>query len=202
MPWQGSVSVPFVVAAPSAELRASLNLASNVAVAAPVTTMDIGGTVLDFAGAVAVANMTTLSLRPLLLENGGYNSTPPRPFVSSGLGSWRAVVMTHPANGNALKLVCCRGPCNGQPKVNGSGFVDEDWASRVLPVSSNIMRQVSRQPLDGSDFEAPQWTKLLYDTTSDPFDMTDVSVTYPHAVDIMTQLLPPVWCGSASLSVF
>lgn len=198
MPWQGSASVPFVIAAPSLQLRESLGLAAGAIVDVPVGTLDIAGTALDMAGVPAAANMTTVSLRPLLVNHGS-NSTPPRPFVSSGLAQWRLVVMTHPANGHALKLVCCKGPCPGQPTNSSSGGHGQD------------------QTL------APQWTQLLIDTTLDPFDMVDVSVTCelqtvdpglvrlyrfcftstvaadPHAVTVMKQLLPPGWCGSAAI---
>ena len=202
-PWQGSASVPFVIAAPSPALRSALNLASNATVDAPVATIDIGGTALDFANASAVANMTTQSLRPLLITQGG-NATPPRAFVSSGLAQWRLVVMTHPANGHALKLVCCSGPCPGQPTANSSysrGFVDSEWAAigqlQHWPARAPDSTQGSRDASAASSGSTTAWTKLLYDTTVDPFDTTDVSSTYPHAVQVMTQLLPPGWCGRA-----
>ena len=171
MPWQGSASVPFVIAAPSLQLRESLGLAAGGIVDVPVGTLDIAGTALDIAGVPAAANMTTVSLRPLLVNHGS-NSTPPRPFVSSGLAQWRLVVMTHPANGHALKLVCCKGPCPGQPtnsSSGGRGLVDSDWAPRFLPVDGVVHGQ--------NQTSAPQWTHLLIDTTIDPFDMVDVSAT-------------------------
>lgn len=224
MPWQGSASVPFVISAPSPRLRVSLNLETNATVIAPVATLDLAGTVLDFAGAPAAANMTTQTLRPLLIPHVA-NVTPPRAYVSSGLQSWRLVVMTHPANGHALKLVCCKGPCPGQPSnsTDRRGAADADWAPRVR---RNQIGGGSAPPRSSTDTggEAPSFTTLLYDTTVDPFDMEDVSSSCecrrgrrrppshhfytvfalvfffadPHAVTVMKQLLPNGWCGSVS----
>ena len=179
MPWQGSASVPLVISAPSPKLRASLGLAANATIAVPVATLDVAGTVLDFAGASAAANMTSHTLRPLLVNHGG-NVTPTRAYVSSGLQSWRLVVMTHPANGHALKLVCCKGPCPGQPKnsTQGSGKVDADWAPILRRVqggrrahSVSALSDVTGTVADAA------FSLLLYDTTVDPFDMEDVSST-------------------------
>lgn len=177
MPWQGSASVPLVISAPSPKLRASLGLASNATVAAPVATLDIAGTALDFAGASAASNMTTQTLRPLLVIHSG-NVTPTRAYVSSGLQSWRLVVMSHPANGHALKLVCCKGPCPGQPKNStlGSGTVDADWTPILRRVQGGRRAHSVNARSDASVTAADAaFTLLLYDTTVDPFDMEDVS---------------------------
>lgn len=52
-------------------------------VSSAVTTMDLAGTFLDYAGVQPDRGMTTKSLRPLLTGSGG----PQRAFVSSGLQS-------------------------------------------------------------------------------------------------------------------
>ena len=106
MPWQGSASVPLLVSAPA------LGLPAGASVDAPVSTLDIAGTVLDYAGVAPAPSMAAASLRSFL------QAAPPppqyRPFVASGLGSWRAVVQTRA--GVDYKLVCCRGACPGAPR--------------------------------------------------------------------------------------
>ena len=104
-PWQGSASVPLVCSGPG--------IARGQNYTHPVTTLDLAGTFLDFAGLSPTTNMTTKSLRGLL-ENPSNHSAMPRTFVSSGLMNWRMVVKEF--EGTSYKLICCKGVCPGAPK--------------------------------------------------------------------------------------
>ncbi len=189
MPWQGSVSVPLVILGPE--------LPAGATVGDPVSTMDIAGTVLDFAGlAPDTANgMTTVSLRPFLSPSP--NASAYRTHVSSGLSSWRAVVVTR-ESGMRLKLVCCRGRCPGQPGnathpaeggfVGDSGEDEDRYPSALLGEGGSGKGR-------GADPTAPN-TLLLFDIDADPFDMQDISKSKPDAVRAMTAMLPTGWCGA------
>jgi hypothetical protein len=115
-------------------LRGPAGVQGAVIDSVPVSTMDIAGTVMDWAGVAPSANMTTTSLRPFMTPSAAgavaVGAVPYRPFVSSGLSSWRAVVQAagKAAGGDAAvhsssppahmyKLVCCKGTsCPGQPR--------------------------------------------------------------------------------------
>lgn len=58
LPWQASISVPLVCSGPGIEKAIGHNW--------PVTTLDLAGTFMDFAGTTANEDMTTRSLRPIL----------------------------------------------------------------------------------------------------------------------------------------
>ena len=161
-PWQGAVSVPLVCAGPG--------ITRNVTITTPVATVDIGATVLDFAGASRDAGMTAPSFRGLLY--GEALSTRNRTYVQSGLQSgtfetspkkqsfdFRLVVADDTAWPSTFKYVCCVGECPGAP-------------STVSPVDE-----------DG-------YTRLLYDTVNDPFDMVDLKAKYPHIAEHLRQQLP------------
>ena len=95
-------------------------------VRAPVSTVDLGPTFLDFAGALprAPRGMSRFSLRPVLT---GAAPAPARPHVPSGLYNFRAVVRPHNAT-HALKFFCCNGHCPGAGPADRAGLppgVDE-----------------------------------------------------------------------------
>lgn len=155
--------------------------------------------------------MTTRSLRPLLTpapNPAGY-----RPFVSSGLGPWRAVVQTRP-DGLRLKLVCCKGGvCPGQPgNVTRGGWVGEDgegegrYPLELLGVreggkEKGQQKQHQQQETHRASTTAAgaaAFTHLLFDIDADPFDMTDLAPHKPTALADMIQLLPAGWCGSST----
>jgi len=78
-PLHPSVSVPLVVGGPGIE--------SRVPVEAPVTTLDVHATALDYAGLEA-SGVDSQSMRPFL---EGRADSPPRDVVYSGLSAWRMV---------------------------------------------------------------------------------------------------------------
>jgi arylsulfatase len=209
MPWQGSASVPLLFAPSSPALGAALGIAANASVVGlPVSTLDIAGTILDVAGAKPAANMTTVSLRPLL------GPQPPdpqayRPFVSSGLLTWRMVVQQRareqpaptgaaahgavvPAGATTIyKLICCNGACPGQPKPPSEkqgGYVDSEWA-RAWGRTAGTRRGAAAAAAAGAA------TTHLYDTLADPFDQNDLASHLPDVVAAMAPLLPSGWCG-------
>jgi len=161
-PWQGAVSVPLICAGPGIQ--------RNVTITTPVATVDIGATMLDYAGGVKAAGMTAPSFRGLL--QGDDVSTRNRTYVLSGLQSstfgtepqkqtfdFRLVVAANDSWPSTFKFVCCAGKCPGSP-------------STVSPVDE-----------DG-------YTRLLYDTVNDPFDMIDLKAKHPDIAEQLRQQLP------------
>jgi hypothetical protein len=133
VPWDGSSRVPLLFMGP--------NIQAGSVVTQPVTTLDIVGTFLDLAEAELAENMTTRSMKSLLMNADRSSS---RSFILSGLGSescldendhdppgvdrpidWRMVVKQMNAT-STLKLVCCPAGCNG---INGN--------STLFPKSSS-----------------------------------------------------------------
>ena len=172
-PWEGASHVPLVCA--------GAGVAAHARVAAPVTTMDMAATWLDYAGlggaARSLPNATSRTLRPLL-EGAAHRN---RDFVLSGLGrnasgagdtafNWRMVVQRQ--GNRTLKYVCCEGYCPGAP--------------------SNVARAVA----------PTQWQDLLYDTDADPAEMTNLRETEPAStIEGLRRLLPPQFaagCKGAS----
>lgn len=195
MPWQGSASVPLIVVGPAFGVPAA------AAIAAPVATLDVVGTILDFAAVPAAANMTTRSLRAYL--GGGASAPPPRAVVSSGLANYRAVLEVPPANASAIfKLVCCRGAC---PGGDGSPFIGGDASDYpgLLVAEDRAAASAGQQHLrtfEGelarlrSGAEAAANIVKLFDIVSDPFDLHDISGDKPGAIARMSQFLPSGWC--------
>ena len=100
-PWEASASVPLLCFGPGVQ--------AGKVVAEPTATLDLAATFIDYAGAELGTNMTSTSLRPILQGS----ATTVRPFVSSGLDSWRLSVQQH--NGTWYKFVCCKGKCPNAP---------------------------------------------------------------------------------------
>jgi arylsulfatase A-like enzyme len=178
-PWQGSASVPLLVSAPA------LGVPSGATVDAAVATIDVTGTILDFAAVAPAPSMAGLSsLRPFLQATpaAGAGGAAYRPFVSSGLANWRMVVAAR--NGTDYKLICCRGACPGQPRNSsrtGGGRAPYDGDAAPAPAPA------AAPPAD---------TRLLYAPRADPFDMDDLATTLPAVVSALTPFLPPGWCAA------
>lgn len=182
-PWHGSVSVPLFVSGPG--------IKANAVFEGPVTTLDLGGTFLDFADVKELASgMTTASLRSILEgtaaakteEEDSSTSTGSgspatrigasrnRPHVSSGYATWRMVVKEMPTSPTdprltSYKLICCKAEkCPGAPRT-ATPFV-----------------------------KGEPWHILLYDAVRDPFDMEPLDVKRPDLVQELLPLLPEGWC--------
>ena len=191
MPWQGSASVPLIVSAPALGVKTA-----TVVQGTPFATMDIAGTVLELAGAAPVAGMTTKSFANVL--RGAPGSAYARPFVSSGLANWRAVVKTE---GEAMyKYICCQGSCPGAPSNatgNGEaarGFVDEEWSRAARRGAAAATAAAPPLSLSGGG-SAAELTRLLYDVVADPFDERNILGAHPDVGAELEKLLPAGFCA-------
>jgi len=192
LPWQGSISVPLVVVAPS------LGVKQQIISDHPVATMDIAGTILDFAGISPSINMTTQSFKKLLL--GDTVASYPRPYVSSGLALWRAVMMAD-QNGNESrlwKLICCKGPCPGSPSTLtdgiAEGFIDHEWQRTVGLKMQRHTLPTSESASDNGDQSTASNTILLYDVLTDSGDMVNLADKFPDVVLKLKGLVPSGYC--------
>ena len=79
VPYHQSLSVPLVVSGPGVQKGRALD--------GPATTLDLTATFLDFAGAPALPEQDSRTLRPVLEGK----TTKGRDYVTSGLGRWRTV---------------------------------------------------------------------------------------------------------------
>jgi len=122
-PWQGSASVPLIIAGPG--------VSKGRVVESPVGNLDIVGTFLDFAGTKPIKGMTTMSMRSLLQPGSGEAY---RPFVSSGLNNFRMVIKE--MDGISYKYICCKGKCPNPPStappVSKSG-----WMQMLIDVKAD-----------------------------------------------------------------
>jgi arylsulfatase A-like enzyme len=78
-PYENSVRVPLIISGPGVR--------ANRTDDALVSLIDVGATILDYAGVPQAPGMTSCSLRPLLAQEAGEY----RKVVRSGLGPWRMV---------------------------------------------------------------------------------------------------------------
>ena len=188
-PWRGSVSVPLFVSGPG--------IRAGAVHEGPVTTLDLGGTFLDFAGVDELApGMTTASLRSILEQDGdgdegtvvaapeteiaegdGASSTTTsrgisrsRSHVSSGYGTWRMVVKEMPTS-----------PVDPTPT-----------SYKLICCKAE---QCPGAPRTATPYvEGEPWHILLYDAVRDPFDMEPLDVKRPDIVQELLPLLPEGWC--------
>ena len=161
-PWQGAVAVPLVCAGPGIQ--------RNVTITTPMATVDIGATMLDFASAPRDGQMTAPSFRGLL--EGAPVATRNRTYVLSGLQS---------------------GDFDQEPASQSFDFrlvVAEDatWPSTFKYIC--CVGKCPGSPSTVSPVDPDGYTRLLYDTTNDPFDMVDVKAKYPHIAEQLRQQLP------------
>ena len=161
-PWQGAVSVPLVCAGPGVR--------SNVTIDTPMATVDIGATVLDIAGAPRAEGMTAPSFRGLL--EGAPIEARNRTYVQSGLqsGSFGARAL---GQGFDFRLVVAR---------------KEGWPSTFKYVC--CAGRCPGAPSTVSPPDSDRYTRLLYDTLNDPFDMRDVKLQHPHIAEELRAQLP------------
>jgi len=124
-PWQGSASVPLIIAGPG--------VAQGRVVDSPVGNLDIVGTFLDYAGAKPAEGMTTMSMRSFL-QPASASAQPYRPYVSSGLDNFRMVVKE--VDSVSYKYICCKGECpkppSTAPSVSKSG-----WMQMLIDVKAD-----------------------------------------------------------------
>jgi len=104
-PWEPAARVPLVVA--------GADVLEGRVVKLPVATLDLVGTMLDYAGLVPLPGMDSMTLRPLL---NGTSASPQRGFVTTALtssannASFYNVIEWFPSLKKTLKLICCESP--------------------------------------------------------------------------------------------
>ena len=117
-PWEGSAHVPLMCSGPGIQKGQTITI--------PVATMDMAGTFMDYADAIAEPHMTTRSFRGLLEGKPGAVQEY-RQFVSSGLSNFRMVVQQ--IGDKQYKYICCQGSCPNPPSTaptpkDPEGFVE------------------------------------------------------------------------------
>jgi len=127
----------------------------------PVSNRDVTGTILDLAGIPLAPNMTTRSLRPIWQQDGSWY----RNEIKISLLSWRAVVKS--IDGSIYKYVRCYNYCTLAPPS--------------LPLTTTT---TTRAP--GST----PWISMLFNVSSDPQDMHDISEERPDLAKMLCLKLP------------
>ena len=175
-PWQGALNVPLVCAGPGIRRNVSLEI--------PVATIDIGATVLDIGDAWKYRDpeMTAKSFRGLLEGVDVKNRN--RTVVHSGLqksdfdtGEKGSTTKISAQNRDfSFRLVVSE---MSGPPVSTYKFIC--CRGRCPGAPSNV----GRPGADG-------YTRLLYDTVADPFDMHDLSEKLPHIAEALRKELPVI----------
>ena len=214
-PWQGSLNVPLVCAGPGIKRNSSIDL--------PVALLDLGATFLDFAGAKQAKGTSARSFRGLLAGDVDPDNRN-RPIVHSGLqssnfeasslqSSDRAAASRFGGAANALRRARRR-----RSKLERwfSDAVDSDvdefsWRTASLGrPGGHIYKLVcckGKCPFAPSNVGPPDadgYTRLLYDTAADPYDMHDIRKEKPDVVAVLLQhqmrRAGPWHCGALSAS--
>ena len=188
-PWQAALNVPLVCAGPG--------IRHNASVVTPMATVDIGATMLDYANATPFVGMTARSFRGLL--EGAEPRTRNRTVVLSGLQSYDfgaepcAVIMVE----------------EGDTEVEyEEGEAGADGGTTRSPFNFRLaVAELEGPPLSTYKFVCCQgacpgaptpvgppgvdnYTRLLFDTLADPFDMIDLKTRLPHVAETLRAALP------------
>lgn len=191
MPWSGSARVPLMCAGPG--------ITAGAQVQAPVTTMDLAATFLDYAGVAKAPGMTSTSLRPLLEGDQSALSAPPRGFVSSGLQSSNFGSAQEEVVSDYERAVAVGVPLpNVAPETDvesGKGGYNWRLVVKAMNETTTLKFVCCKGKCNGSPSTVPKpkngWTKLLYNTGTDPFDMHSLTHVDPDAAEELRKLLPP-----------
>ena len=170
-PWQGALNVPLVCAGPG--------IRGNVSLEVPIATIDIGATMLDFGGAWEYRDpkMTAKSFRGLLEGTG--SKTLNRTVIHSGLQKLDFGKEGEQLEGNGdFSFRLAVSEMNGPP-ASTYKFVCCKGRCPGAP------KYVGRPGAGG-------YTRLLFDTIADPFDMHDLSKKLPHVAEALRKELPVV----------
>jgi arylsulfatase A-like enzyme len=163
MPWHASVSTPLFIMGPGVRVGRVHDC--------PVSTLDLGGTWLEYAGIGNVGprmGMTTTSLRSILSQD---MSLPRRSYVSSGYLEWRTVIKEMPTSPEdqsitSYKLICCK---------SARGMKGAPKSATPFP-------------------KGAPWHVMLYDTIRDPDDLIPLDQLRPDVIAELLPLLPEGWC--------
>eukprot|EP00038_Savillea_parva_P027514 m.59994 g.59994 ORF g.59994 m.59994 type:complete len:417 (-) comp7930_c0_seq1:183-1433(-) len=156
-PWSSASSVPLVCTGPT--------IARGVTSTHAVSTVDLGPTFLDLAGVLdqAPPNMSTMSLKDVLVSAATPPIEPARKVVQFGLDNFRGVVETINAT-HTLKFFCCNGGCPGSTNADKAGFSPQDDEYHLFNIANDR-------------FETPA---------------SDLRHTHPDLVVHYAALLPPL----------
>lgn len=171
-PWQGALAVPLVCAGPGIRSKATLDV--------PMATVDIGATALDWAGATFADGMTARSFRGLL--EGADVGTRNRTVVLSGLQSYDF------GSGGGRDV--------GAPLPNDEGGDGFNFRLAMMEHKGAPYKFVCclgkcpGAPSNTRKPDADGYTRLLFNTAADPFDMHDVSEAHPQLVEMLRAELP------------
>ena len=161
MPWHASASTPLFIMGPGVR--------HGHVHGGPVSTLDLGGTWLDYAGVSNMApGMTTASLRSILAQD---MSIPRRSHVSSGYLEWRIVIKEMPTSPQdpivtSYKLICVK---------SAKGMKGAPKTATTFP-------------------KGAQFHIMLYDTIRDPDDLEPLDQLRPDVIAELLPLLPEGWC--------
>ena len=202
-PWQGSLNVPLVCAGPGIKRNSSLDL--------PVALLDLGATFLDFAGAKQAKGTSARSFRGLLAGDVDPENRN-RTIVHSGLQSSNFDASSLQSSGRAASSRLGGAPNASTPsrarrrrsKLERwfSDAVDSDvnefsWRTATLGrPGGHIYKLVcckGKCPFAPSNVGPPDadgYTRLLYDTVADPYDMHDIRKEKPDVVAVLQDSLP------------
>eukprot|EP00118_Oscarella_pearsei_P002806 m.11700 g.11700 ORF g.11700 m.11700 type:complete len:537 (+) comp23544_c0_seq2:38-1648(+) len=187
-PWGGSIRVPLVC------MGKTLGVQVGAKIDTPVTTMDMAGTFLDYAGILPVKGMSTKSLRSILEGKDKQN----RPYIWSGLGSWR-VVIQWVDDKTIYKLICCNGTCPGQPKntlSDGNKWSGSDSSHAGDCPAYHPAIKPGYCPNKSSKVSGKAKTiLLLYNVATDPFDQHNLAHENESVVKEMIKLMPEGRCS-------
>jgi len=201
-PWQGAISVPLLCFGPGVK--------ENSIHADPVTTLDLPGTFLDYAGyGDAPYPMSTRSLRPLLRNDDDDTVSE---YIPNEMARGRLKVDRRQEESAEMnqgsQAIDNLSPLAVMRESVSSGY--DTWRA-VIKVMSGISMSTSTQysssyklvccrgacpggPLSASPVSDRGWHILLYDTIADPFDMVPLEEDLPTIVEEMMSLLPDGWC--------
>jgi len=201
-PWQGSINVPLVCAGPGIKAGANVDV--------PVATIDVGATVLDYAGALKLKHahpeMTAMSFRGLL--EGADPHKRNRSNVHSGLQSFHfdhkpPEKLTDQAEMNkALEKMSKKRSLSA---LSPTEFMVQSAEQEAHSYSFRLV--VSERegsvykfvcclglcPGAPSSVGAPDadgYTRLLYDTIADPFDMHNLRDDKADLAEELSKQLP------------
>jgi hypothetical protein len=199
LPWQGSLNVPLVCAGPGIKRNSSLAL--------PVALLDLGATFLDIAGAKQARGTSARSFRGLLegddpatrnrtivhsgLQSSGFNASSLQPSslkVSSGFGG--APNATRAVRRSKLDRWFSEA-------IDATIEADFSWRTATLErPGGHIYKLVCCKgkcpsaPSNVGPPDADGYTRLLYDTAADPYDMHDIREEKPDVVAQLQESLP------------
>ena len=197
-PWQGALAVPLVCAGPGIRSKATLDV--------PMATVDIGATALDWAGAALADGMTARSFRGLL--EGADVATRNRTVVLSGLqsydfggGSDGGADGADTADRVAADFLATGAPLPNDEGGSGFNFRLAMTVHKGAPYKFVCcLGTCPGAPSNTRRPDADGYTRLLFDTAADPFDMHDVREAHPQLVAMLSAELPVIHgfnCSSA-----